>query len=148
MLNVFLSVLITLAILGLFRLGHRLGRRHLHARAPALMTRRLARRLGATPEQQRVLAAEMEALRLAIDELRGGLLGSREDLARVLAGERLDPSAMDALAARAASRLDALRARLVASLSRVHGALEAPQRQALADLIRSGPRACRVHGHA
>ena len=148
--NVLLSVLITLAVLGLFRLGHRLAHRHrhLHARAPAWMTRHLARRLEATPEQERVLAAEMEALRLAVAELRGDLLGSREDLARALAGERLDPSAMDALAARATTRLDALRARLVASLARVHGALDARQRQALADLVRSGPRTCRAHVHA
>jgi len=148
MLNVFLSVVITLAVLGLLRLGRRAAWRHRRGPAPAWMVRRLARRLDATPEQERLLREELEALRLAVAELRGDLSASREDLARALAAERLDPAALDAVAARGASRLDALRTRLAGSLARVHEALDARQRQALAELIRSGPRHRRAHGHA
>ncbi len=147
MLNVVLSVVITLAVLGLLRLSRRAAwcRR---GPASSWMARRLARRLGATPEQERLLREEMEALRLAVSELRGDLLASREDLARALASERLDPAALDAAAARGASRLDALRSRLTASLARVHEALDARQRQVLAELVRSGPHRRRAHGHA
>ena len=145
--NVVLSVVITLAVLGLLRLAHRAVRRR-HRPASTWMARRLARRLQATPEQERVLAAEVEELRLAVAELRGDLFASREELAQALAGEHLDPSALDGLAARGASRVEALKARLGASLARVHAALDARQRQALADLVRRGPRGLRASGHA
>ncbi len=145
--TVVLSVVITLAVLGLLRLVRRAACRH---RRPgsAWMARRLARRLGATPEQERILAAEVESLRLAVAELRGDVLASRDELAQALAGERLDPSALEALAARGMSRVEALKARLGASLARVHAALDARQRQALADLVRRGPHGVRAHGHA
>ena len=148
MLSVFLSVVITLAVLGLLRLARRAAWRRHRGPAPAWMVRRLSRRLGATPAQERVLAEEIEALRLAVSELRGDLHASREDLARALGAERLDPSALDAVAARGASRLGELKARLAASLARVHEALDARQRQLLAELVRAGPRCRRAHGHA
>jgi Spy/CpxP family protein refolding chaperone len=148
MLNVVLSVVVTLAVLGLLRLGRRAAWRRHRGPAPAWMVRRLARRLEATPEQERLLREEVEALRLAVAELRGDLLASREDLARALAAERLDPAALDAVAARGASRLEDLRARLGASLARVHEALDARQRQVLAELVRSGPHRRRAYGHA
>ncbi len=62
--------------------------------------------------------------------------------------ERLDPATLDAVAARGASRLDALRSRLGGSLARVHEALDARQRQVLAELVRSGPHRHRAHGRA
>ncbi|HEX9186261.1 MAG TPA: hypothetical protein VGB87_04265, partial [Vicinamibacteria bacterium] len=98
--------------------------------------------------QERLLREEVEALRLAVADLRGDLLASREDLARALAAERLDPATLDAVAARGASRLDALRSRLGASLARVHEALDARQRQLLAELVRRGPHRHRAHFHA
>lgn len=148
MLNVVLSVVITLAVLGLLRLARRAAWCRHRGPASGWMARRLARRLGATPEQERLLREEVEALRLAVAELRGDLFASREDLARALAAERLDPAALDAVAARGASRLEALRTRLAASLARVHEALDGRQRQLLADLVRSGPHRHRAHGHA
>ncbi len=148
MLSVFLSVVITLAVLGLLRLARRAAWRRHRGAAPVWVVRRLSRRLGATPAQERVLAEEVEALRVAVSELRGDLFASREELARALGAEQLDPSALDAIAARGASRLDAIRARLAASLSRVHDSLDARQRQLLAEIVRSGPRCRRAHGHA
>ncbi len=146
--TVFLSVVITLAVLGLLRLGRRAAWRRHRGAAPAWMVRRLSRRLSATPAQERVLAEEVEALRAAVSELRGDLFASREDLARALGAERLDPSALDAVAARGTARLDALRARLAASLARIHESLDARQRQVLAELVRAGPGCRRAHGHA
>src|SRR5574337_1051849 len=105
MLNVVLSVVITLAVLGLLRLARRAAWCRHRGPASGWMARRLARRLGATPEQERLLREEVEALRLAVAELRGDLFASREDLARALAAERLDQAALDAVAARGASRL-------------------------------------------
>ena len=146
--TVVLSVVITLAVLGLLRLARRAAWRRHRGAAPVWMMRRLSRRLGATPAQERVLAEEMEALRAAVSELRGDLFASREDLARALGAEQLDPSALDAVAARGSARLEAIRSRLAASLARVHESLDARQRQLLAELIRSGPRCRRAHGHA
>ena len=146
--TVFLSVVITLAVLGLLRLGRRAAWRRHRGRAPAWMVRRLSRRLSATPAQERVLVEEVEALRAAVSELRGDLFASREDLARALGADKLDPSTLDAVAARGAARLDALRARLAASLARVHESLDARQRQLLAELVRAGPGCRRAHGRA
>ena len=146
--TVFLSVVITLAVLGLLRLARRAAWRRHRGPAPAWMVRRLSRRLGATPAQERVLAEEVEALRAAVSALRADLFASREDLARALGGERLEPSALDAVAARGAARLDELKARLAASLARVHESLDARQRQLLAELVRAGPGCRRAHGHA
>lgn len=146
--TVFLSVVITLAVLGLLRLGRRAAWRRHRGRAPAWIVRRLSRRLSATPAQERVLVEEVEALRAAVSELRGDLFASREDLARALGADKLDPSALDAVAARGAARLDALRARLAASLARVHESLDARQRQLLAELVRAGPGCRRAHGRA
>ena len=148
MLSVFLSVVITLAVLGVLRLARRAAWRRHRGGAPAWMVRRLSRRLAATPAQERVLAEEVEALRVAVSELRGDLFASREDLARALGAETLDPSALDAVAARGASRLAEVKARLAASLARVHESLDARQRQLLAEIVRSGPRCRRAHGHA
>ena len=146
--TVFLSVVITLAVLGLLRLGRRAAWRRHRGRAPAWIVRRLSRRLSATPAQERVLVEEVEALRAAVSELRGDLFASREDLARALGADKLDPSALDAVAARGAARLDALRSRLAASLARVHESLDARQRQLLAELVRAGPGCRRAHGRA
>ena len=149
MLNVILTVLATLAVLGLARLALRAAwRGRLGGRRPAWMARRLARRLEASPEQERVLLEEMEALRSSLAELRRDLLVSRQDLAGALSAQALDPAAVDALFARAGSRLEALRARLGAALARIHGALDPRQRQLLAELVRSGPHCRRAHGHA
>ncbi|HEU4384907.1 MAG TPA: periplasmic heavy metal sensor [Anaeromyxobacteraceae bacterium] len=148
MLTVFLSVVITLFVLGVLRLARRAAWRRRRWAGPSWMVRRLSRRLSATPAQERVLAEEVEALRAAVADLRNDLFTSREDLAQALAADHFDPAALDVLGARGASRLDDLRKRLAASLTRVHEALDARQRQMLAELIRCAPHRYRAHGHA
>lgn len=147
--NVFLGVLATLAVLALVRLAFRAGwRRRLHGTGRPWMARRLARRLRATPEQERVLAEELAALASSVADLRREVSASREDLARVLGGDPLDAAALEAAFARGAGRLDALRQRAAAGLARVHQVLDARQRLLLAEMVRCSLHRRRAHGHA
>jgi Spy/CpxP family protein refolding chaperone len=132
------GVLVTLGVLALLRLGRVLlfRRRWRHR---GWMARRLLRRIEATPEQERLFLAELDALRGAMREAREGFLASREDLARALESERLDVPALEAVASAPMRRLDAARIRAAEALARFHAALEPRQRQLLAAALREGP---------
>jgi hypothetical protein len=149
--NVIIGVLGTLVALfvlrGLFFLGwrrrwHRFG----HRRGRGWMLRRLAARLDATPEQERLLLAEVESIRAALAGLREGFSTSRGELADVLAGEAVDASALDTLFERELARAGEVKKAAAQAFARVHAALDARQRRILAELVRSGPR--HAHGRA
>jgi len=143
--NVLIGVLGTLVALfvlrGLFFLAWRRRWRHLgHRRGRGWMLRRLVARLEATPEQERLLLAEVEAIRSALTGLREGFSTSRGELANALAGDALDSSALDALFERELARAGEVKRAAAEAFARVHAALDARQRRILADLVRSGPR--------
>ncbi len=123
---------------------------HRFSRRRPFGPRRLLRRIGATPEQERVVLAETDALAELFFALRHDAGGLRADLADFLAAPALDParvaSALDARLARAAE----LRARLADGIARIHAALGPEQRARLAALVRNGPgRRCGgAHAHA
>ncbi len=98
-------------------------------------------RLDTTPGQEKVIRREAEALRASLEEGRGELLSSRGDIASALRGASLDETKLGELFARHDDRLRAFREQLVGSLARVHDALDEQQRERLAGLIESGPRA-------
>jgi Spy/CpxP family protein refolding chaperone len=103
--------------------------------------RRVLRRLGATPDQERAVLAEADALADVVAGLRGDARALRADLADLLDAPSLDAprvaAALDARLARAAE----LRARGPEALARVHAILGPEQRARLAALVRA-PR-CR-----
>lgn len=142
--GILVGVLVTLGVLAVLRLARlALLRRHpRHGRWRAGLVRRLARRLDASPAQEKVLLEEAEALGLALREARIGLSASREDLARAFEADTLGADALDALGAAAVARADAVRRRAGTALARLHATLDAAQRRRLAELLRRrGPAA-------
>jgi uncharacterized membrane protein len=97
------------------------------------------RRIGATPEQERAVLAETDALAEVLSALRRDAGALRADLAELLAAPSLDAArvgaALDARLGRAAE----LRTRLAEAVARVHAALGPDQRERLAALVREGP---------
>jgi hypothetical protein len=102
--------------------------------------RHVLRRIGATPEQERAVLAETDALADALRALREDARALRSDLAELLAQPALDPDRVAAALDARLGRAGELRARLAGSLARVHAALGAEQRARLAELVREGPR--------
>jgi hypothetical protein len=136
--GVLVGVLSTLGALAALRVARlALFRRRLrHGRWRGGLVRRLARRLEATPEQERVLLEEVEAMGSSLRDARLGLSSTREDLARAIEAEALDAGALEALGAAAVGQADAVRRRAAAAVARLHGALDAGQRRRLADVLR------------
>jgi hypothetical protein len=135
-----LAVLFLLRALFLFgwrrRLAHRWGGPRRRGRG--WMLGRLFARLGTTPEQERLLVDEVDALRGGLQGLREGLFASREELAAALAAEKLDPSALDALWAKELARAESVKRSAVEALARFHASLDARQRKLLAEMVRAG----------
>lgn len=115
------------------------------ARGRHLVPRRVLRRIGATPEQERAVLAETETLADVLGALRRDAGALRGDLAELLAAPSLDAArvgaALDARLGRAAE----LRTRVAEVIARVHATLGPDQRARLATLVREGPhgRHCR-----
>ncbi|WP_237757778.1 Spy/CpxP family protein refolding chaperone [Anaeromyxobacter sp. PSR-1] len=111
----------------------------------------LLRRIGATPEQERAVRAELDALSEAFRALRADAHPLRGDLADLIVAPTLDALRVrEAIDARLASA-SALRARVAEAIARVHGVLDPTQRERLAILLHEGPRrhGCgRMHGGA
>jgi uncharacterized membrane protein len=106
---------------------------------PRFGARRLLRRIGATPDQERAVLAETDALAEALRSFREDARGLRAELADLLAAPALEPGRVSAALEARLARTGELRARLAESISRIHGALGAEQRARLAELVRSGP---------
>jgi uncharacterized membrane protein len=106
---------------------------------PRAGARFLAARLGARPDQERVLAAEADALAAELSRARADLAGVRDELADLFAAPALDAAAVAAAIDARVARLAAVRARIADGLARVHATLDPPQRARLAELVRAGP---------
>lgn len=127
-----------LAVLSLAAIARRAAWRRLRRRGPARLGW-LFRRIGARPEQERAIRAEMDALSEAFLAMRGDARALRGDLADLLAAPDLDAARVtSALDARLA-RTETLRARVAEAVARIHAVLEPRQREALAAMVRYGP---------
>ena len=135
-----LATLVTLAVLRLLRIA--LFRRPWRRRGRGFMARRLLRRLEATPEQERIFLAEVEALGNAMREAREGLFASREELAQLLDADVLDQGALGGLSERQEARLGELRHRLADAIARFHASLDSRQHHLLAEMVRARPSHC------
>ncbi len=135
----FSGALGALAVLVLAGLVRRAAWRRMHRRGPARLGW-LFRRIGARPDQERAVRAEVDALSEAFLALRGDARALRGDLADLIAAPDLDAARVaSALDARLA-RTEALRARLADAVAHIHAVLDPPQREALAAMVRYGPR--------
>jgi Spy/CpxP family protein refolding chaperone len=100
----------------------------------------LLRRIGATPEQERAVLAETDALAEALSALRHDARALRGDLSELLAAPSLEPARVAAALDARLVRADELRTRLAGAVARVHAALGPEQRERLAAIVREGPR--------
>jgi hypothetical protein len=126
------------AVLSLAALARRAAWRRLH-RTPH-GARHLLRHIGATPEQERAVRAETDALAEALRGLREDGRALRSDVADLLAEPALEPERVSAALDARLARAGALGAQLAGSVARIHAALGAEQRARLAALVREGPR--------
>jgi uncharacterized membrane protein len=126
------------AVLFLSALLRRAAWRRLRRHGPARLGW-LLRRIGARPEQERAVRAELDALSDAFLAARGDARALRGDLADLLAAPDLDPARVGAALDARLARMDALRSRLAEAVARVHAALDPAQREALAAVVREGP---------
>jgi hypothetical protein len=139
-----LASLLALALLA--RAVHR--RRWRGAGGPRRGAAFLARRIGARPDQERLIADEADALLDELRTFRAAAAATRGDLARLLVADALDERALADVLDRPLARLGEARARVAAALARVHAALDPAQRAALAAVVERGPRHGRRHAHA
>ncbi len=102
--------------------------------------RRVLRRIGARPEQERLVLAETDALAEELRAVRRDAAALRDDLALLFAAPAIDAASVSsALNARLAG-LGRLGSRGAEALARIHAALDTEQRARLASLVREGPR--------
>jgi Spy/CpxP family protein refolding chaperone len=105
--------------------------------------RMVLRRIGASPEQERAVLAETDALAEALFALRSDARALRGDLADLIAADSLDPARVRAALDARLSRASELRAKAADALARIHATLGPEQRSRLAELVRVGPHAGR-----
>ncbi len=145
------SIGIAAGIIGVVALVKRLvWRRRLGCRSGgpgrSFWLRALFSRLDTTPGQEKEIRSAIEDLQRAAREAKGDVIGSRESVAKAVAGEVFDPSAID----EASQRVDAATARIKeamrAALERVHAVLDPKQRERLGAILAQGPGAFRGFG--
>jgi uncharacterized membrane protein len=134
------------AVLFLAALGRRAAWRRLSRRG--FGPRRVLRRIGATPEQERAVLAETDQLAELFRTLRQDGRALRGELAELLAAPDLDASRVAAALDARLGRAGELRGRVSEAVARIHAALGPEQRERLAELVRSGPRHRCGHGRA
>jgi Spy/CpxP family protein refolding chaperone len=149
----FSGVLGALAVLLVLGLARRLRwARRLHrwrAGHPAGLSF-LMRRLGARPEQERVIEAEAAALAGEGAALRDDWREARAELAELFSQETLDVAAVSAALDRRLERLARSRQLASEAVARLHAALDPSQRARLVAMLRRGPggHGCRRQAHA
>ena len=109
------------------------------ARRRGFGPRFVLRRIGATPEQEKAVLAETDALAEVLHALRADARGLRGDVADLLAQDAVDPARFAAALDARLAHLDGLRARFAEALARIHATLDPAQREALAAMVRHGP---------
>jgi uncharacterized membrane protein len=125
-------------VLFLAALVRRAAWRRMRRRGPARLGW-LFRRIGARPEQERAVRAEADALAEAFLAFRGDARALRGDLAELLRAPELDPARVQAALDARLARVESVRTRFAEAVARVHAALDPPQREALAEMVRRGP---------
>jgi Spy/CpxP family protein refolding chaperone len=113
--------------------GHHGGWGH---RAPWLWA--VLERLDLSPAQEKLVRTELEQLAERMRNLRGEMKSGRADVARAVAGETFDAGALAGMFERHDHALAELRSAVSTSLERIHEALDARQRESLADILGGG----------
>jgi uncharacterized membrane protein len=131
-----LAVLVTLGLLRRVLWARRLHRWR-GGRVPGIAW--LSRRLGARPDQERLLEAEAAALAGEGAALRDDWREARAELAGLFSQETLDVAAVSAALDRRLQRLARSRELAADALARLHAALDPRQRAELVALLQRAP---------
>jgi Spy/CpxP family protein refolding chaperone len=121
--------------------GHgfrRWGRGHGGGIGGSFWLRMLYTRLDTTPGQEREIRAALEELRERARDAKSGMLETRENLGKSVAGEEFDTSAFEAVSARLDATSEKMKDAAASALKRIHGVLDAKQRERLAELVSKG----------
>jgi hypothetical protein len=110
---------------------------------PFFFLRRLFRRLGTTPAQEKVIRTAVEEVIDAGRGFKDQVRGSRKDVADAFRSESFDETVMADLLTRHDDAIDEVRRAIVGSLAKIHEALDPDQR---AELARWLERRGRWHG--
>ena len=100
--------------------------------------RMLYARLDTTPGQEREIRAALEELRERARDAKSGMLETRENLGKSVAGDEFDTSAFEAVSARLDATSEKMKDAASSALKRIHGVLDPKQRERLADLVSTG----------
>jgi hypothetical protein len=73
-------------------------------------------------------------------EARGGVVASREHLAKAIAGDVLDPAELEQASARVDASASGLKDAMRGALERIHAVLDPKQRERLAEILTRGWR--------
>jgi Spy/CpxP family protein refolding chaperone len=119
--------------------GHWSGRGWGSGPGGSFWLRALFSRLDSTPGQEREIRSAIEELRNTALEAKGGLRSTRDDIARAIRGETFDDAAFGDASARADATTTQLKDALTQALKKIHGVLDANQRERLAELLSKGP---------
>lgn len=95
-------------------------------------------RLDTTPGQEREIRAAIEDMRDRAKAAKSGLPDTRASIARSIAGEEFDGAAFEAMSARVDATTEMMKDAFASALKRIHGVLDAKQRERLAELVGSG----------
>lgn len=100
--------------------------------------RMLYARLDTTPGQEREIRASLEELRERARDAKSGMLETRENLGKSVAGEEFDTAAFEAVSARIDATSEKMKDAAASALKRIHGVLDPKQRERLAELVSRG----------
>jgi len=98
------------------------------------------RKLNATAGQEKVIRDSFNEVRDTMSTLRPTWLQARQDIARAITQEQVDPAAIQSAVSKQDELIQQGREAVVSALKKVHAVLDVEQRKALADLIEKGPR--------
>jgi Spy/CpxP family protein refolding chaperone len=101
--------------------------------------RALFSRLDTTPGQEREIRAAIEDFTTNARSAKEGLKASREHVARAIAGESFDESALGDASSRVDTAATQVKDAFAGALKRIHAALDPKQRERLSELIANGP---------
>ena len=140
------GVIGVVALVRRFILARRFGGRrfggHGWGRGPgaSFWLRAIFARLDTTPGQEREIRSAIEEFQTQARSAKDGLKGAREHLAKAMGGGAFDESALIEASATAEDASGKVKDALAAALRRIHGVLDARQRERLAALLARGPR--------
>jgi Spy/CpxP family protein refolding chaperone len=115
--------------------GFRRQRRH---GGPRHLLRALFARLDTTPGQEKAIANSLYETGERLRELRGGLRGTKRELAALIGSDVLDVAALEALLGQHQTTFDRARGELVKTIATIHEVLDTEQRRELSELLADG----------